>query len=114
MPIFAAGSTHTAAVPVTVKPSGMPCTVQVFLAGPPDGSGNPTGTVIATGTGTFTSTGSPQTVNVPVTMPTGANSGVSAYAYVDVNITGLGLIAGMVDPANVLVPSGSGGTIVWT
>ena len=108
--IFGAGSVHNAVEPVTIGPAGLSCQMQVILATGSDANGNPTGIITQSNLISFTATGAAQTVTVPVTMPAG---GKSLYAFVDV-ISGGTIILGLVDPAQVIVPSASGGIIVWT
>jgi hypothetical protein len=64
MPTFNPGSSHTANLSLTVKPTGMSCMAELWLS--PDGS-----TKAATsGLVAFTATGAAQNVTLPVVMPT--------------------------------------------
>jgi len=103
-PMMAPGSAHTATVPITAKPSGMACEVEVFL-GP-----NETTKVVTSGRKPFTSTGSSQNVACPVTMPT--NGGSAYHVYIDVYTGGFKFLAG-IGTEDVVIPGGSIGPITW-
>lgn len=107
-PILAPGSSKTAKVPITAKPSGMACEVEVFL-GP-----NETTKVVTSGRKPFTSTGASQDVNCPITMPTpAAGEGAAYHVYIDVYTGGFRFLAG-IGTEDVVIPGGSIGPIAWT
>ena len=104
-PILAPGTAKTATVPITVKPAGMACEVELFL-GP-----NETTKVVTSGRKPFTSTGASQNVACPVTMPT--NGGSAYHVYIDVYTGGYKFIAGIATE-DVVIPGGSIGPITWS
>ena len=103
-PILAPGSIMTARVPITAKPAGMACEVEVFL-GP-----NEATKVASSGRKPFTSTEASQSVNCPITMPTG--EGAAYHVYIDVYTGGFKFIAGIATE-DVVIPGGSIGPITW-
>jgi len=103
-PILPPGAAKTATVPVTAKPAGMACEVELFL-GP-----NDTTKVATSGRKPFTSTGALQNVTCPVTMPT--NGGSAYHVYIDVYTGGYKFIAGIATE-DVVIPGGSIGPIDW-
>ena len=106
-PILAPGAAKTARVPITAKPAGMACEVEVFL-GP-----NDTTKVVTSGRKPFTSTGASQLVNCPITMPTPpAGEGAAYHVYIDVYTGGFRFLAG-IGTEDVVIPGGSIGPIDW-
>jgi len=63
MPKFLPGVSKTAIAPITVRPSGLSCSAELFL-GPDDKTKKATSGKVA-----FTSAGAEQKVNLPLTMP---------------------------------------------
>ncbi|MDZ4247556.1 MAG: hypothetical protein U1D67_10630 [Dehalococcoidia bacterium] len=103
MPVFFQGQAKTAKARITVSPSGLSCSAELWLS--KDGT-----TKQATSGGkTFTSTGAPQDVSLPVTMPSG---GWQYGVYLDVYVAGnlMGAYRGTED---VLIPSVSDPIITW-
>lgn len=103
-PIFAPSTSKTASSPITVSPSGMACSAELFI-GP-----NATTKVATSGRVNFTSTGSPQNVNLPIVMP--ASGGSSYHVYIDVYAGDL-LFLSYIATEDVLIPGGSIGPITW-
>jgi hypothetical protein len=102
-PVFAAGTSKTAKATLTVSPSGIACTAELWLT--KDGTTkNATSGAIA-----FTSTGASQQINLPVTMPVGG------YSYnVMLDIVAGGIIQGQYQATeDVLVPLVGTPTITW-
>ncbi len=107
-PILAPGSTRTAKAPITAKPAGMACQVELFL-GP-----NATTKSATSGMVSFTSTGTSQDVNLPVTMPTpAAGEGADYHVYIDVYAGGMKFMS-YIATEDVVIPGGSIGPITWT
>ncbi|MBA7639596.1 hypothetical protein ES703_47255 [subsurface metagenome] len=63
MPEFAPGEVKTARAPITVKPSGLSCSAELYLVS--NGA-----KVTTSGIKPFTSTGARQDISFPITMPT--------------------------------------------
>jgi len=103
-PVFTPGAAKTANAPITVSPSGLACTAELYL-GP-----NPATKVATSGSKAFTSTGGAQTISFPITMPTAG--GVSYHVYLDVYVAGMLLLA-YIATEDVIIPSGSVGPITW-
>jgi hypothetical protein len=105
-PIFGPGSSHSAKATLTVAPSGLACTFELFLS--KDG-----GNTKATDTSVnFTSTGAAQDVTIgPITMP--STAGYSYGVYIDV-LSGGQLLAAYVGTDPVVIPSVSQPVITWT
>ena len=103
-PILPPGAAKTPTVPITAKPAGMACEVELFL-GP-----NETTKVVTSGRKLFTSTGTSQNVSCPVIMPTAG--GVAYHVYIDVYTGGYKFIAG-IGTEDVVIPGGSIGPITW-
>ena len=107
-PILPPGAAKTPKVPITAKPAGMACEVELFL-GP-----NETTKVVTSGRKPFTSTGASQLVSCPVTMPTPpAGEGAAYHVYIDVYTGGFRFLAG-IGTEDVVIPGGSIGPIDWT
>lgn len=103
-PVMAPGVSRTAVAPITVSPSGLACEAELFL-GPNDAT-----KVATSGKKSFTSTGAPQSVRLPVTMPTAG--GVAYHVYLDVFANGYRILAYQATE-DVVIPSGEVGPIVW-
>lgn len=103
-PVFVPGAAKTAIAPITVSPSGLACTAELFI-GPNDST-----KVATSGLKPFSSTGGAQSVNFPITMP--ATGGVAYHVYLDVYVVGILLVAYMATE-DVIIPSGSVGPITW-
>jgi len=103
-PVLAPGATKTVIVPVTVKPAGMACEIEVFL-GP-----NSTTKIVTSGRKPFTSTGASQNVTCPVTMPT--EGGAAYHVFIDVYTGGFLFLAGKATE-DVVIPGGSIGPVTW-
>jgi len=96
-PIFGAGSSHGAIIPVTVEPGGLSCQLELYLT--PDGGITKAAT---SGPVSFTSTGAQQNVNTgPITMPA---DGVGYDVYIDVFADGM-LIGGYIATEKITIPS---------
>ncbi len=104
-PVFAPGVTKTAKIPITVTPTGLSCSVELFL-GP-----NASTKVVTSGLKPFTSTGLQQLVNAPVIMPSPA-VGTSYHVYIDLYVAGM-YLAGYTATDDVVIPSGVVGPITW-
>lgn len=102
--IFAAGSAHTGTVPLTVSPSGLSCTAELFV-GP-----NATTKTATSGPIAFTSTGASQNVVCPVTMPSTAQA-LSDYLNV---VTGGVLIGAFAGGATIEIVTVTVGTVTWS
>lgn len=102
-PVMPPGVSRAAVAPITVRPSGLSCDVELFL-GP-----NDTTKVATSGKQPFTSTGVSQSVRLPVTMPT---AGAAYHAYLDVFANGYRILAYQATE-DVIVPSGEVGPITW-
>lgn len=102
-PIMLPGTTQTAVAPITVSPSGLSCSAELFL-GPNDAT-----KVATSGKKSFTSTGAPQSVRLPVTMPT---AGAAYHVYLDVFANGYRILAYQATE-DVIIPSGKVDEIVW-
>lgn len=103
-PVMAPGDARTALAPITVTPAGLACGAELFL-GP-----NDTTKVVTSGLKTFTSTGAPQSIRLPITMPTAG--GVAYHAYLDISANGYRFLAYQATE-DVIIPSGRVGPIVW-
>ena len=104
-PILGPGSSHVAAFPVTMTPSGQPCTVELYLT--KDSGATKTAT---TGPQAFTSTGSAQSVPMPaLVMPT-----VSAdyQVFIDAKMGGV-LVKGFIGSDDVIIPGAIIGPVSW-
>jgi hypothetical protein len=96
-PIFKAGSSHSAVIPVTVEPAGLPCQLELYLTR--DGGATKAAT---SGLKSFTSTGNPQNVSTgALAMPT---DGVGYDVYIDVYTGGI-LIGAYISSEKVTIPS---------
>ena len=104
--VFMPSSAHVATVPITVSPSGLACSAELWLSATPGGSG----TKLASVTKTFTSTGAAQNITFNVTMP--STSGV-IYIFIDLYVGGQ-LLLGYNVVDTITVPSGSVGPPVWS
>lgn len=102
-PIMAPGVTRTAVAPITVTPSALSCSGELYL-GP-----SPATKVATSGVKAFTSTGAAQSVRFPVTMP--AAGGVY-HAYLDVYVNGL-LIGAFIATEDVIIATAIVGPISW-
>lgn len=104
-PIFGAGSSHGATIPVTVEPGGLPCQLELYLT--PDGGATKAAT---SGLVSFTSTGTQQNVSTgPITMP---SDGVAYDVYIDVFTDGM-LIGSYIATEKVTIPSVEVGPPSW-
>lgn len=103
-PIFAPGVAKTATAPITISPSGLVCTAELFI-GP-----NDTTKVATSGSKPFTSTGLSQNVSLPITMPLAG--GVAYHVYIDVYVAGSRFLSYQATE-DVVIPSGSVGPITW-
>lgn len=103
-PIFTPGSAHTAVAPITVIPSGLACSAELYL-GPSPGTKSAT-----SGFKSFTSIGAAQSVSFPVTMPT---TGGAYHVYLDVYAGGY-LLASYVATEDVVIVTATVGPITWT
>jgi len=103
-PVMAPGSARTAVAPITVSPSGLNCTAELFL-GPNDAT-----KVATSGLKAFTSTGAVQSVRLPVTMPT--EGGLAYHVYLDIFVNGMRLLAYQATE-DVIIPAGQVGPITW-
>ena len=104
MRIFGPGEVKVATAFITVNPTGLDCSVELFL-GP-----NDTVKSASSGMIPFTSTGAPQPVTLQVTMPT--TGGVAYHVYLDVFV-GTSLIIAYVGTEDIVIPTGSIGPIEW-
>jgi len=96
-PLFGAGSSHGATIPITVEPGGLSCQLELYLT--PDGGVTKAAT---SGLVSFTSTGAQQNVSAgPITMPAG---GVAYDVYIDVFADGM-LIGSYAATEKVTIPS---------
>ena len=102
-PVMAPGVSRTAVAPITVSPSGLSCSAELFL-GPNDAT-----KVATSGKKSFTSTGASQSVRLPVTMPAG---GAAYHVYLDVYANGYRILAYQATE-DVVIPSGEVGPISW-
>ena len=103
-PVMAPGDTRTAVAPITVSPSGLACSAELYL-GPDEATKVATSGLIA-----FTSTGVAQSVSFPVTMP--SPGGFAYHVYLDVYANGY-LIVAYIATEDVIIPSGEVGPITW-
>ena len=84
MPEFAPGEAKTAVAPITVKPAGLSCEVELYLG--PDEA-----TKVATSGGIpFTSTGAAQSISLPIAMPAAEGT---YHVFIDVYAEGYLLAA---------------------
>ncbi len=102
-PVMAPGVSRTAVAPITVSPSGLACSAELFL-GP-----NDTTKVATSGLKTFTSTGASQSIRLPVTMPAG---GAAYHVYLDIYADSFRILAYQATE-DVVIPSGAVGPITW-
>ena len=104
-PIFGAGSSHGATIPITVEPSGLSCQLELYLTA--DGGVTKAAT---SGLVSFTSTGAQQNVSTgPIVMPSG---GVAYDVYIDVFTDGM-LIGSYIATEKVTIPSVELGPPSW-
>jgi len=103
-PIMGPGAPASALAPITVSPSGLGCSAELFL-GPDENT-----PVATSGPVPFTSTGSAQSVSFPITMP--SPGGEAYHVYLDV-YAGEYLIVAYIATEDVIVPAGSVGPITW-
>lgn len=103
-PLFGAGSTHTATAKLTIAPSGLACSAELWL------SRNGTTKDATSGKIPFVSTGASQNISCPVTMP--SEGGYAYRVYFDIEIEGTPVLA-FVATEDVLIPSVSTPEIVW-
>jgi len=104
-PIFGAGSSHGATIPVTVEPSGLSCQLELYLT--PDGGATKAAT---SGLVSFISTGVQQNVSTGlITMP---DDGVGYDVYIDVFADGM-LIGSYIATDKVTIPSVVIGPPIW-
>lgn len=103
-PILGPGEARTAVAPITVSPSGLSCSAELFL-GPDEATKSATSGIIA-----FTSTGAAQSVRFPVTMP--AVGGVAYHVFLDVYANGI-LLVSYVATEDVIIPAATVGPITW-
>lgn len=103
-PLMGPGQAATAVAPITVSPSGLSCSAEVFL-GPDENTKVATSGLVA-----FTSTGLAQSVSFPVTMPTAG--GVAYHVFIDVYANGY-LIVAYVATEDVVIPSATIGPVEW-
>jgi len=102
-PLMAPGSTRTAVAPITVSPSGVSCSGELYL-GPDQNTKKAT-----SGTITFTSTGAAQSVKFPVTMPSG---GGVYHVYLNVYADSY-LLGAYIATEDVTIPTVTVGPITW-
>jgi len=102
-PILMASSVHSATASLTVTPSGMACTAELFL------SLNGTTKAATSGHVSFTSSGGQQSITLSVTMP---SVGGSYGVYLDIEAGGY-LLAAYQATENVIIPTVSLPVIVW-
>ncbi|MBA7606445.1 hypothetical protein ES703_13593 [subsurface metagenome] len=103
-PVIAPGATRAAVAPITVSPSGLACSAELYL-GPDEAT-----KVATSGLISFSSTGAPQSVSFPVTMP--IPGGFAYHVYLDVYANGY-LIVAYIATEDVVVPSGEVGPVTW-
>jgi len=103
-PLMGPGQAATGVAPITVSPSGLSCSAELFL-GPDE-----TTKVTTSGLVAFSSTGVAQSVRFPVTMPT--PGGVAYHVYLDVYANGVWLVS-YVATEDVIIPSATVGPITW-
>lgn len=103
-PVMAPGDPRTAVAPITVSPSGLACSAELFL-GPDEAT-----KVATSGSVAFTSTGAPQSVSFPVTMP--SPGGFAYHVFLDVYANGY-LIVSYIATEDVIIPAGAVGPITW-
>ena len=102
--IFTPGLSKTGTAPLTVTPSGLACTAELYL-GP-----NASTKTVTSGPISFTSTASQQNVACPVTMPT---VGGTYNIYLNVSTGGV-LISAFIGTDTVAIPTVTVGTITWS
>jgi len=103
-PTFLPGSLHTAYARMTVSPTGISCTIELYLSLDGGITKKATTTPIV-----FTSTGAIQDVTLPLTMPAVyGNYGVFVDFYVAGTLYGLYQAT-----ANVVIPSVTPPVITW-
>jgi hypothetical protein len=96
-PIFKAGSSHSAVIPITVEPSGLPCQLELYLT-PDDGVTK----TVTSGLVSFTATGAQQNVNTgSIVMPA---DGVRYDVYIDIFADGMH-IGSYIGSGKVTIPS---------
>jgi hypothetical protein len=100
---FGPGQAETARIPITVKPAGVTCQVELFL-GPDQNTKIATSHLIS-----FVSTGAEQPVLAPITMPT---TEATYHVYVDLWSGSLSLQR-YVSTQDVIIVSGVVGPIIW-
>ena len=105
-PILGPGSSHGPSFPITMTPSGQPCTVELYLT--KDSGATKAAT---TSPQAFTSTGAAQNVPMPaLVMPT-----VSAdyQVFIDAKMGGL-LVKGFIGSDDVIIPGATVGPVTWS
>lgn len=103
-PVMGPGVAAAAIAPITVSPSGLSCSAELFL-GPDEAT-----KVVTSGLIVFTSTGLPQSVRFPVTMP--SPGGEAYHVFLDVYANGF-LIVAYIATEDVVVPYGEVGPVTW-
>lgn len=103
-PVLAPGDERAAVAPITVSPSGLACSAELYL-GPDEAT-----KVATSGLVPFTSTGAPQSTRFPVTMP--SPGGFAYHVYLDVFANGY-LIVAYIATEDVIIPAGAVGPITW-
>jgi len=101
--IFTPGSAKTAKAPVSVQPSGYPCTAVLWL------STNKTQVAVSS-TVAFTSAGTTQQITFVLNMPTAYGE---YFVLIDVFMQGV-FIVGMEATDKIIIPTGTVGPPVWT
>lgn len=102
-PTFMAGDSKTAKATLTMKPSGLACTGELWLS--KDGTSKDA----TSGAKAFTSTGADQTISLPVTIPIG---GYEYRVFLDI-VTGGMLVGAYEATERVLVPWVGPPVITW-
>jgi len=104
MPLMGKGTGHSAVAPITVQPSGLPCTAELYLT-----KNGGTTKAATSGVVSFTSTGAAQSIGFSITMPTAWG----AYdVYIDIKANGM-LIGAYVATEKVTIPDVGVGEPVW-
>lgn len=101
---FTPGASKTPKAPITVTPSGMSCSAELWLSTDASTKAATSGKI------SFTSTGAAQNVSLPVTMPT---AGGTYKVYLDVYY-GTTLIGRFVATEDVIIITVDVGTITWS